>query len=1369
MKDIENMESVDQLVGESTIEDLSAELANAVADQVESPEDLVESLEKKEKELEEDGALAQGEAVIEVASAGELNDMMLVNEQSDGGAGSGGTIPVSETALYVGAGALTVGGVALAADDDDDGGNGGNNTPDPDPVVPQTFDLAVSSPTISEGDDGSKALVFTLTLSEAPNADNAPVTVNYQTTTAGTATQGEDFQVAAGAVQFAAGQTVATVTVNVNGDDAVEGDETVSIDFSGGALNAGQTATGTITNDDEVVVTPPEEDDFNLSVGADTLSGTSGNDEFRARVVQNGDGEQTNQLASGDVINGGGGTDTLDATVQAASSLNAGPAAAIAPETTSVENIFFEATTAFSGGAETVEINAKDLLGVNQIGSVDSDASLTIYNLTTLTNSGEYSERRNTSEITIVMDHSGNGDDNAVGVDVESDLTVLFDQNYLLAGQTTAGQANFFLLDQDAEQDGDSNRLAQINVDGIAVSINGGPRIDIDVDGLDQTALTHAGFVDGLQAPLQELIASGALPEGSTITLDPSITDDTFLDNGTRSGDIPAIVFTSGDGSPVTALGYSSVENPVGEFNVYGRFGQANSSSPDLITSNVILEKAGRGSDGGDLVIGGMSTDGTNTWGSGSGSRGVERFQVSVRGDNTQPSDVASMHSTNNTLQEVQITSVSGSTASLTIGNTQTDAAQFGTLAGLKDVRLVDGSTFNNGLTVNAIVTDETIEKYLNLQDSQENPASDNQAFTYTSGSGNDTFNVNIDKGNLSVSDGSTTREDFAMSISTGAGNDSVTLQIGDGTGVSTDAWWTNSRINENLNISTGSGDDHIATTGASIVNIMAGDGNDAVYTDNTGAQAGVSYNSGRATFVFNDANTGAADRNINDLKSAPRSTSVDNIGRVQVSVNFRGILGSDDNEGVQTFIPSTQLSQGGTVNDLVVRQVVKDLINNNNVYNELLVAKDGPSGTLVVESLIDGAHVAGDLVVTVSNAAFTTAQAANASVRALTAAELGDLNARFATEFAQENGADIVGAASTAENANLVYDGSGDDVIVLSTDATSVETVVLAMDHTPVRNDSNDAHDVIVNFAGNDRLQIIQSELFAAVGQGANTISGNEIRAVSGTTNTLIATFVYNNNTLQLDYAATGVQNDDLVTFDDKSGFTLANLSVVSAASREDVVLASPTAPEFALAAQTVTVAENTSAVGTFTATDPQGDVLTYSLTGTDAALFSVDAATGVVTFNAAPDFEAPADAGADNTYNFNVVASDAAESDSLAVTVNVTDVDPEGPQPRTVTVTAGGSDDASQGLTTYDGDPAVNGTFTVTNFEQGDVIDLDLVTVAPTIVNNDFADGQVDVQWAANGIVQVVSLTGLDASVDQTIFDVTTFEAAFGPGAII
>ena len=79
---------------------------------------------------------------------------------------------------------------------------------------------------------------------------------------------------------------------------------------------------------------------------------------------------------------------------------------------------------------------------------------------------------------------------------------------------------------------------------------------------------------------------------------------------------------------------------------------------------------------------------------------------------------------------------------------------------------------------------------------------------------------------------------------------------------------------------------------------------------------------------------------------------------------------------------------------------------------------------------------------------------------------------------------------------------------------------------------------------------------------------------------------------------------------------------------------------------------------VATFTATDPDaGAAITWEMSGADASLFDISG--GVLTFVSPPDYENPADADTDNVYMVTVEADDGTNSNTLDVTVTVTDVD--------------------------------------------------------------------------------------------------------------
>ncbi len=92
-------------------------------------------------------------------------------------------------------------------------------------------------------------------------------------------------------------------------------------------------------------------------------------------------------------------------------------------------------------------------------------------------------------------------------------------------------------------------------------------------------------------------------------------------------------------------------------------------------------------------------------------------------------------------------------------------------------------------------------------------------------------------------------------------------------------------------------------------------------------------------------------------------------------------------------------------------------------------------------------------------------------------------------------------------------------------------------------------------------------------------------------------------------------------------------------------------------------TIDENaTGVVYTATGTDPEGATLTWSLTGADAALFSINA-SGEVTFNDVPDHEIPGDAGGDNVYNITVNGSDGTNTTTKAVAITVNNLNDNSP----------------------------------------------------------------------------------------------------------
>lgn len=118
-------------------------------------------------------------------------------------------------------------------------------------------------------------------------------------------------------------------------------------------------------------------------------------------------------------------------------------------------------------------------------------------------------------------------------------------------------------------------------------------------------------------------------------------------------------------------------------------------------------------------------------------------------------------------------------------------------------------------------------------------------------------------------------------------------------------------------------------------------------------------------------------------------------------------------------------------------------------------------------------------------------------------------------------------------------------------------------------------------------------------------------------------------------------------LTFDKALTITVGNVNdnapVITSAAAASVVENSP--------ASTVVYDANGS--------DADGNAITWSLGGTDAARFSINAATGEVRFVASPDFEAPADSGGNNVYDILVIASDGVNASNLGVAISVTNQD--------------------------------------------------------------------------------------------------------------
>ncbi len=794
-----------------------------------------------------------------------------------------------------------------------------------------------------------------------------------------------------------------------------------------------------------------------LTLGRDFLVGTGSDDAFYAPILDN-----SNTLQNGDQINGAGGEDTLYAEIGNSQNF------AIQPVLLDVENVVISARTVSTDGTDNntllgrgVQIDAGRSSGVDNWESRDSRADLIIEDVRL-----NFEDQNITRDITITFRDSDPGN---------VDFAVYFDQQSLIAADVIT-----------------TNRLTLEISNPLERALGYNPEAPLtDVpydqftflrDGVSTTValdLTNVTTYEELEVALKAAFAQ--YPE---ITVTRNEDAKTFFsrDGELRTADLFTLSISSGTLTPAPIGWQASGGLPSDNaFAATVAQGEPDNTVP-LITSTIVLDNVGRGSTGGDLVIGGLSAGNTST------SRGVEQFDITVQ----QSSKLQTISSTANTLEVINLVNegtyrdvVDGRLTELRPGNLDVlgavDVAGFGFDTaidkvertsdagdqdivgadgqnngfGITDVRVVNASTYLGDIALTAVLTSDVAEKYLIEDDGAPNgPSVDNVNFDYSFGSGDDAVALAISNANLALA-GTTTREDFNLVIDTADGDDLIEAAIyeeaawtgADGfeVGGAIDNlaeaanWYTNSKYNANLGIDAGAGNDTVHTHGTGDWFINLGAGNDTLYADNSGD---------KALWVFNSVNN-----DVNDLEGDTNNSYQIIKGQLTVSL-FRAANGSDI-ESSYSSLAVTVPSTGARTTDRDINQAIKTAINSDPVLSKLLKAFDGPSNSLIVESLIDGEQLsADDLSITLS------APSAGVGAANLTAADVGAWNTANGTsltaqgiidaingqidafeergdydaEFGAIDGEEQAGGTSIHQADNKIIAGAGNDVIVLGT-----------------------------------------------------------------------------------------------------------------------------------------------------------------------------------------------------------------------------------------------------------------------------------------------------------------------------------------------
>lgn len=804
-----------------------------------------------------------------------------------------------------------------------------------------------------------------------------------------------------------------------------------------------------------------------LDIGRDNIVGTAGDDMFNAYIFDN-----KNTLESGDRVNGGAGDDTLFADIGDSQAFS------ITPHLTSVENVKIRVQTTEGDDSDNnmtdgTQIDAERSVGVTHWESNNSRADLKIEDV-------RIQDDEITKDITIAMVATDPGN---------VDYAVYFDQPSLRKeGNTSTTQLTVSISNPLETSKGfDAARpLLDVPYDQLRFLLDGEEKtIELDLTGVE----TYDDLFAALQAAFAAAAEDDASLAGISITRIPNGESFFSRDGEPRTADQFVLAAQDAELTRATvgwnASGGLPSDNAFSAIVTQG----APISESFLITSTVILDHVGRGSMGGDLVIGGLSVGDTST------SRGVEQFDITVE----RSSKLQQIGSTNDTLEVVTITSgaqyrevVNGSFTDLKYGdltvtgdvtedpynevipgekpnlpgsqgNQSIDGLYGdGNGFGFTNVREIDASGFLGNTNMNLLLDHTVVGKYMDLFDTAADPAADNIEFSYKLGTKNDNFFLAISEINLSNA-GTTTREDFDLLIEGGAGDDVIDALVGEddgsdgdlaSSGGGTSHWYLNSALNANLAIDAGAGNDTVATHGSGdwYVDLSAGD--DTYYADNSGD---------KSAWVFNAVNLGGG-VDLDNIRSD--ANDVYAIFKGQLTVSLTREDGSVYTTDVVT-VPSTT----SATSDLQVNQAIKEAINSDPVLSKLLLAYDGPANSLVVVSRIDeqSGGTASGLSVDIAAPAAGSLTAAEVSAYALkhglgvgaTAAQVvASINAAIIDwEVEQDYVPDVAEAGSNSSHTadNTIIGATGDDVLVLGTGTESNDTVVYQ--------GFGNGYDTIVNF----------------------------------------------------------------------------------------------------------------------------------------------------------------------------------------------------------------------------------------------------------------------------------------------------------------
>ncbi|WP_299547518.1 ExeM/NucH family extracellular endonuclease [uncultured Tateyamaria sp.] len=275
-------------------------------------------------------------------------------------------------------------------------------------------------------------------------------------------------------------------------------------------------------------------------------------------------------------------------------------------------------------------------------------------------------------------------------------------------------------------------------------------------------------------------------------------------------------------------------------------------------------------------------------------------------------------------------------------------------------------------------------------------------------------------------------------------------------------------------------------------------------------------------------------------------------------------------------------------------------------------------------------------------------------------------------TEITSVSATSAAGATVTLDGGEISYDpGTLFDNLAVGETATDTFTYVVddgkgGTDTATVTVTVTGENDPVI--AGDDTATVSESGVLtvttAALLANDTDVDGDvlEITAVSATSaagavvSLVDGEVIYDPGTI-FESLGNGDSATDTFTYSvtDNNGSTVTATVSVTIEGEND-------APNLLAVEQICLIEGNSMFQAVIDAEDANGDALSFSLSGADAALFTIDEATGAISFLDAPDLENPLDQEGDNIYDLELTISDGNESTTRNVAVQVVALPPTG-----------------------------------------------------------------------------------------------------------